>query len=336
MRTVAIGDTGISTTELGFGCAGLYRTGDASTRRATLEKAFEGGIRHFDVAPMYGLGVAERELGAFVRGCRNEVTISTKFGVGMTGLGRMAGALQGPIRAALAKSRAVSHSVERSGAGPGIGAVGRILYTASGYDRVTAERSLDASLRALATDHVDFLFLHDPPMAFLAEADDVFEHLAAERERGRIGAWGIASDLYPVDLAMCRRLSGLGLGCIQVRDHVFETPRDWDLNGAVGMFTFGAISGALPLLADYLEARPGPGDHRHEIDQAVLPAVLLRESVRRNPVGVSIFSTSKPSRVKEMCELFLCDDGESQTESMLLSKIVESVSASSSTARGRT
>ncbi len=48
---------------------------------AVLEAAWECGIRYFDTAPHYGLGLSERRLGAFLAGKpRDEFVVSTKVG----------------------------------------------------------------------------------------------------------------------------------------------------------------------------------------------------------------------------------------------------------------
>jgi D-threo-aldose 1-dehydrogenase len=333
MRAIAVGDTGATTTELGFGCAGLYREGDRTLRRATLETAYDHGIRHFDVAPMYGLGAAETELGDFLGARRENVTIATKFGVSMTGLGGLAGRLQAPVRRALLRRPSASGVLKKSGAGPGSGAVGRLLYRSARFDRVTAERSLDASLRALRTDHVDFLFLHDPPVAALADIGDLCEHLARERGRGRIRAWGVAAHLYTMDAAVCRDLLGHGMGCLQVHDDVLSDPPN--VPGAEsGMFTFGAISGALNPLLGLLDSLP-PDDPLNLIRREHLPVMLLRENVRRNPLGVSIFSTSKPDRLRRMCEGFQ-ESGYADGESDLFGNLVERIRPSASPVGGTT
>jgi D-threo-aldose 1-dehydrogenase len=329
MRSIAVGDTGATTTELGFGCAGLYREGDKRVRRATLETAYDQGIRHFDVAPMYGLGAAESELGEFLRARRQTVTVATKFGISMTGLGGLAGKLQAPIRRALVRNSNASGALQKSGAGPGSGAVGRMLYQSARFDRATAERSLDGSLRALGTDHVDFLFLHDPPIAALADVGDLCEHLERERRRGRIRAWGVAAHLYSMDPAVCRDLLGRGMGCLQVHDDVLSEPLP-SPGAKPGMFTFGAISGALnPILAS-LDSLPSD-DPLNLIEREQLPVMLLRESVRRNPLGVSIFSTSKPERLRRMCEGFAADG-----EPDLLGGLVERIRPSASSVGGAT
>ena len=46
-----------------------------------LEAAFDAGIRHFDVAPMYGYGEAEGCLGEFLQRHRADVTVTTKYGI---------------------------------------------------------------------------------------------------------------------------------------------------------------------------------------------------------------------------------------------------------------
>src|SRR4051812_7191906 len=71
----------VSTSALGLGCAGLFSLPRRADRRAVLDAAYDLGVRHFDVAPMYGLGAAEPELGGFVGGRRDEVTVATKFGI---------------------------------------------------------------------------------------------------------------------------------------------------------------------------------------------------------------------------------------------------------------
>ena len=48
---------------------------------ATVHAAFDTGVRYFDTAPLYGVGRAERRLGAGLRGLpRDEITVSTKIG----------------------------------------------------------------------------------------------------------------------------------------------------------------------------------------------------------------------------------------------------------------
>ena len=70
LPTAPIGDTGLRVTRLAFGCVplGNYPTAlsDADAD-AALHAAWQAGIRYFDVAPLYGHGLAEHRLGAFLR-----------------------------------------------------------------------------------------------------------------------------------------------------------------------------------------------------------------------------------------------------------------------------
>lgn len=54
MRTITFPGTDVVSSALGFGCADLYREPTAVRRRRLLDVAHGAGIRHFDVAPMYG------------------------------------------------------------------------------------------------------------------------------------------------------------------------------------------------------------------------------------------------------------------------------------------
>ena len=46
-----------------------------------LGAAYDAGIRHFDVARSYGYGDAEGVVGEFLRGCSEQVTVTSKFGL---------------------------------------------------------------------------------------------------------------------------------------------------------------------------------------------------------------------------------------------------------------
>ena len=84
MRTRTIGKTGLAVTEFSFGTAalgGLYRACPRDVAMATLEAAWQEGLRYYDTAPWYGFGLAERHVGDFLRGKpKGEHVLSTKVG----------------------------------------------------------------------------------------------------------------------------------------------------------------------------------------------------------------------------------------------------------------
>jgi len=149
--------------KIGFGTTSLLALSSERDRQTLLCRALESGITHFDTAPYYGYGEAEKILGRFIKSRRDEVTITTKFGIQpprLAGSGSVAGAVKrlvknlGPVRKLLA--RQASKMVQRAA-----------------FSAVDAEKSLENSLRSLQTDHVDIYLLHE------AGPEDTSEELLA-------------------------------------------------------------------------------------------------------------------------------------------------------------
>jgi len=114
--------------------AGLFTATDDATARATIDRAWELGVRDFDTAPLYGSGLAERRLGEALRSRpRNEFTISTK-------VGRLL--------------RPGTPDPLFKGAPP--------LRPVADFSPDGVRRSLDESLARLQLDRVDTVLLHDP------------------------------------------------------------------------------------------------------------------------------------------------------------------------------
>lgn len=83
-ETRVLGKSGVAMTQLGFGGAGLgelFVKVDEATAAATLMAAWDAGIRYFDTAPFYGLGLSEIRTGRFLDyQPRDEFVLSTKVG----------------------------------------------------------------------------------------------------------------------------------------------------------------------------------------------------------------------------------------------------------------
>ncbi|MDQ1666419.1 MAG: D-threo-aldose 1-dehydrogenase, partial [Actinomycetota bacterium] len=63
------GPAGLDLGPLGYGAANLgnlYRAVTDDEAWAVLDAAWDSGIRYFDTAPHYGLGLSERRLGRFL------------------------------------------------------------------------------------------------------------------------------------------------------------------------------------------------------------------------------------------------------------------------------
>lgn len=279
---------GLRTSRVGLGCAGLMRERSPRRRQALLGAAFERGIRHFDVARMYGLGAAEGELGRFARSRRDQLVITTKFGIEMPpSVGRLA-ALQGPARALLARWPALRARVKRGAS---------TLEWAPRYDVATARRSLERSLRELRTDYVDVLFLHGPAADAAIDWPRLCSYLEDERRAGKLRAWGLAGEQGDC-LPLARSLPPGVL--LQMREDAFShhavAARDRRIS-------YGVLAHALPRFA---AAAP-------DIARDELAARLLADALRANPEGVVLFGTSRPERVAVVERALACGQADMQS-----------------------
>ena len=170
------------------------------------------GIRHFDVSPIYGLGLAEAELADFV-GNRRDVRIATKFGIKPTPVCRLARLAQPPVRQILKKSPALESKIKTSGNGPESGAVGRLLYSREGISVAAAKRALLSSLRTLRRERIDYFLLHEPADAPAEKTTATSSNiLRPSAGGGTIAYWGPAGDLSRIDnslVDLCTRASTL-------------------------------------------------------------------------------------------------------------------------------
>jgi D-threo-aldose 1-dehydrogenase len=168
--TVPLGRTGVRVTRLVFGAApigGLFAPVSEDTARATLEAAWASGIRAFDTAPHYGVGLSEQRLGAFLRGLpRAGFTVSTKVG-----------------------RRLVAAETDVEGAEGFFGTPRR--QRVRDYSRDGTLASLEDSLRRLGLDRVDIVLIHDPDEHAAEALDGAYPALAALRSAGVVGAIGV-------------------------------------------------------------------------------------------------------------------------------------------------
>lgn len=167
-----LGASGVEVAGLGLGAAplgNLFTEVDDEQAYQAVNVAWQQGIRYFDTAPHYGIGLSERRLGAALRDRpRAEYTISTK-------VGRRLEPVESVTGDDLANGFAVPATHHRVWD-----------FSADGV-----RRSLDASLERLGLDRVDIVYLHDPDdraeQAF-HEGYPALEKLRAEGVVGAIGA----------------------------------------------------------------------------------------------------------------------------------------------------
>jgi D-threo-aldose 1-dehydrogenase len=162
----------VKLTRLGLGgapLAGLYRAVGDEAARATVDAAWEHGVRYFDTAPHYGSGLSERRMGAALRPRpRGEYVLSTKVG-----------RLIVEAREADSFHRAKDAFVEGGGVGQ------RFDFSRDGV-----LRSLEASLERLGLDRVDIALVHDPDRFMDQALSEALPALISLREQGVVGAVG--------------------------------------------------------------------------------------------------------------------------------------------------
>ncbi|MEU7978801.1 aldo/keto reductase [Micromonospora sp. NPDC049081] len=158
-------------TALGFGAAqagNLYRTTTDEEFTAAVDTAWAGGLRYYDTAPHYGLGLSERRLGAALRTRpRDEYVVSTK-------VGRL-----------LVPSPQDAH--RRDPEGFDVPADHRRVWD---FSRDGVLRSLESSLARTGLDRVDVVYLHDPDDHWEQAATEAVPALVELRDQGVVGAIG--------------------------------------------------------------------------------------------------------------------------------------------------
>lgn len=157
-----ISDASIGVRRLGFGVSGPHGSSLISPRATEdmIDAAFALGIRLFDTAPSYGNGEAERRLGSALQ--------------------RL------PRYECIVSTKAGVHT-----------AGGRKVRD---FSPDGVRRSIDASLKRLRVQRLDWLFLHGPAAGELTDA--LLKAIADEQFAGRIGMLGVAGRGPELDAAL--------------------------------------------------------------------------------------------------------------------------------------
>jgi len=179
------------TKDIGFGCVRLTSNYTKKQALRNLETAYENGIRHFDVAPLYGFGLAEGMLGDFVKNKRDTVTITTKFGILANNSVLKNLFLQNIIRTAY-------RTIKKSKLKSTTQSLASGTMTPKDFSISNAEKSLNNSLRELKTDYIDYYVMHE---ALIPEAnkEELIYFLDNKKKEGIIKEFGIASFSDTID-----------------------------------------------------------------------------------------------------------------------------------------
>lgn len=136
-----LGNGGVTVTNLGFGTAplgNLYRAIPDKDSQDILTASWDAGVRYYDTAPLYGLGLSETRLNPLLRGKdRDSYVLSTKIG----------------------RILEATRPDQRDGFGKWFDVPARREVYDYTYDGVL--RSIEFSLERLGIDRIDILFAHD-------------------------------------------------------------------------------------------------------------------------------------------------------------------------------
>ncbi len=232
--------------EFRFGLGGVPLGNEFAKRtdddaQATLEAAWAMGVRYYDVAPWYGLGLSERRFGHFLHGQRREdYLLSSKIGK--------------LLRASRDNRHADMFPLSDS---PNDLVID---YTADGV-----RRSIDDSLQRLGVSHLDVVYVHDlsPDFAWFPDGWEeqyeiarkgAFPALSKLRDEGVIKAWGVGvntpfailkvmADADP-DVCLCARQYSL-IDHANALDEVFPAAKANNVSLVIGSsLNAGFISGS--------------------------------------------------------------------------------------------
>lgn len=268
LRTV-IPATSLEVSRLGFGTASLHHLPTTAQRLKLLSCALDTGFTHFDTARMYGEGMAERTLGLFVSaGNRSRVTIATKIGFPARFLPERIPQWMYVEKAAALVSRRIGFRQR--------------TVRPRDLSESAAQKSFAASLRALRSDSVDILCVHEPSPTELPELTDLAAWLERQRQTGCARYLGLAGNADNC-VAVARALPGL-FDILQVEDSLTQCEADVVCRAGWPMqVTFG-----------YLRmARAGDS----VAGSAASPAAVTAAALMRNSAGMVLVSTRRLDRV---------------------------------------
>ena len=180
----------IQSSVIGFGCAPIQGAIDSKTGKKAIIHALDMGVNHFDLARSYGYGEAEKFVGNLIAPLRDELVISSKFGIKANAKARLFRPVKPIMRTLMdLKKRKSPKSDDMKVVKPN--SISDLFH-----DRITLNvhemnKSLEESLKALKTDYLDFFFIHEP-LETITNIEELIDESQKLKKAGKIRAFGIA------------------------------------------------------------------------------------------------------------------------------------------------
>ncbi|BAU84452.1 aldo-keto reductase [Streptomyces laurentii] len=293
---------------LGFGTAPLgnmFRAIPDEEARATVEAAWDQGVRYFDTAPLYGSGLAEERLGEVLSTKpRDEFVLSTKVG-----------------RVILDEREETARDLGEKGGLFEHGNPNKILHE---WTAEATERSIEGSLKRLGTDRLDIVWVHDIAQDFhgdqwLAKFEEArtgaFRVLSRLRDEGVIKAWGLGvNKTEPIELTLALdepRPDGFLLaGRYTLLDHEHALTRLLPMarEQGVEMVVGGPYSSGVLAGGTHFEYQRAPAEIIERVGRikaladkhgVSIKAAALRFSLAHPASAAVVAGATRPSRIAE-------------------------------------
>ena len=182
---------------IGFGSAPLgnmFRAIPEDEAAATVQAAWDQGIRYFDTAPLYGAGLAEPRLGnVLAEQPRDEFALSTKVGR------IILDEIEDPASREMGEKGALFEH-------------GNPNKMVNDYSADSTLRSIEDSLKRLKTDRLDIVWVHDVAQDFYGDEwisvyesarTGAFRALTRLKDEGVIKAWGVGvNKVEPLEMTL--------------------------------------------------------------------------------------------------------------------------------------
>jgi D-threo-aldose 1-dehydrogenase len=291
-----------STRVVGLGCAQLGNLFQAITDEeayAIVDAAWDAGVRYFDVAPHYGLGLAEERLGAaLAKRPRDEYVLSTK-------VGRLL----------------VPNDIDPERRDDDLYEVPARYRRRLDYSGDGVRRSLDESLRRLRTDRVDIVYVHDADDHYREALDGAFPALDDLRRQGAIRSYGAGMNQSGM-LADFVRNTDADVMMVAGRYTLLDQSAATDLIpaatergvaiAAAGVFNSGILASDSPDGSAHFDYRSAPPDlvaravqiaaicHRYDL---TLPEAAAQFPFSAPPVQAVVLGAESPDQVRRNTHL---------------------------------
>lgn len=287
-----------------FGAAAignLFRPVPDEIAADAVEAAWQHGVRYFDTAPHYGLGLSEQRLGRVLRTKRREeFVLSTKVG-----------------RLLVDNPNFAAGQIDDQGF-----AVPAKLVRQLDYSRDGVLRSIEASLNRLNLDRIDIVFVHDPDDHYREALDGAFPALEELRQQGVIGSYGAGMNQSEM-LAEFIRNTDLDVIMLAGRFTLFEQGAMDDLLPlaasrkvsvvAAGVFNSGLLAKDRPDASSNYNYEPAPQSVIERVNQLAdiceahglrLPQVAAQFPLLHPAVGSVCLGARSRDQVERNAKLF--------------------------------